>query len=322
MKSPIFIFSLPRSGSTLLQRVLMTDSEICSVAEPWVLLPQIYMLKKQGTISEFSSLTAYQAITDFIKNLPNKDIDYNDSLRAFILDLYSKQCKNGERYFLDKTPRYYLIIDEIIALFPDAKFIFLFRNPLHVYASIIDTWGNKRLNKIHRNNRDLIKGFSALSDGYKKHEDISICIKYEEFVSNPEKELDKISRYLNLKLETSSLINFSKQNTKGELGDPTGTKFYTNISKEGLYKWKRTLNSIYRKKLVLNVFKHIDTEDFEIQGFNKHELILDLKSIDNKNNKLFLIDVVDFFKSYLIATFKLNLLFIKDYKWFKNRFIS
>ena len=39
MKSPIFLFSLPRSGSTLLQRVLMSHKDIASVAEPWLMLP-------------------------------------------------------------------------------------------------------------------------------------------------------------------------------------------------------------------------------------------------------------------------------------------
>ena len=141
MQSPIFIFSLPRSGSTLLQRILMSHSQICSIAEPWILLPQFYMLKKNGTLSDYSSLTAYKAVTDFVENLPKKHKDYKNSLRDFVLDLYQKQCQNNERYFLDKTPRYYLIIDEIIDLFPDAKFIFLFRNPVHIYASSINTWG-------------------------------------------------------------------------------------------------------------------------------------------------------------------------------------
>ena len=54
MQAPIFVFSLPRSGSTLLQRVLMSHNDISSVAEPWILLPQIYSLKKEGTLSEYS----------------------------------------------------------------------------------------------------------------------------------------------------------------------------------------------------------------------------------------------------------------------------
>jgi len=39
MKSPIFILSLLRAGSTLLQRILMGHKDIASVTEPWFLLP-------------------------------------------------------------------------------------------------------------------------------------------------------------------------------------------------------------------------------------------------------------------------------------------
>ena len=51
MKSPIFIFSLPRAGSTLLQRVLMGHPEIASIAEPWLLLPLMYVQKEHGVLA-------------------------------------------------------------------------------------------------------------------------------------------------------------------------------------------------------------------------------------------------------------------------------
>ena len=191
METPIFIFSLPRSGSTLLQRVLMSSPQICSVSEPWVLLPQIYILRKEGTLSDYSSYTAHKGNMDFINNLPNKEEDYFDSLRQFMLDLYSKQCQNNEQYFLDKTPRYYLIIDEIVKLFPKAKFIFLFRNPIHVFASIINTWGKGRFRKQYANYNDIVDGTKMLSQGYSKYKGISISIKYEDFILNPLEELEE-----------------------------------------------------------------------------------------------------------------------------------
>ena len=76
MKSPIFIFSLPRAGSTLLQRVLMAHKDISSVAEPWILLPNVYTTKDKGTLSEYASTVSYKGVSDFINNLPNKKNDY------------------------------------------------------------------------------------------------------------------------------------------------------------------------------------------------------------------------------------------------------
>ena len=43
---PIFIFSITRSGSTLLQRVIAAHEGVATVSEPWVLLPYLYTLRE------------------------------------------------------------------------------------------------------------------------------------------------------------------------------------------------------------------------------------------------------------------------------------
>jgi hypothetical protein len=319
METPIFIFSLPRSGSTLLQRILMSHKDISSLAEPWILLPQMYLLKPEGSFSEYSSLTAYKGIDDFIKNLPNKEEDYFELLRKFMLNLYAKQCRNNERFFLDKTPRYYLIIDEIVKLFPKAKFIFLFRNPVHVYASIINTWGKGRLNKFHGNYHDISIGFNLISDGYRKHKERSIAINYENLIEAPEIELSKISKYLDLKISDNVLQEFSSQETKGILGDPSGVKKYKKISNEGLFKWRSTINSIYRKKTTIRLLSDISEEAFKTQGYNKQEIFLEIRKLNNKKNHLFFLDVFDVFVSYLIRKTNIHLYKSENFSWIKKK---
>lgn len=41
-KNLIFIVSQPRSGSTLLQRILSAHSQICTTSEPWLALPLLW----------------------------------------------------------------------------------------------------------------------------------------------------------------------------------------------------------------------------------------------------------------------------------------
>ncbi|MFV1990599.1 MAG: sulfotransferase, partial [Acidimicrobiales bacterium] len=45
---PAFLLSLPRSGSTLLQRLLGAHSMVATVAEPWLLIPPLYALRDEG----------------------------------------------------------------------------------------------------------------------------------------------------------------------------------------------------------------------------------------------------------------------------------
>ncbi len=69
MKSPIFIFSLPRCGSTLLQRVLMSHKEI-GRCRTLAALPFLYAQKQYGTLAEYAHSGVFRALNTFINNLP------------------------------------------------------------------------------------------------------------------------------------------------------------------------------------------------------------------------------------------------------------
>ncbi len=142
---PVFLFSLPRSGSTLLQRMLATHPEVATTSEPWILLPQLYALRERGAVAEYGHRTAVRAIADFSDSLPGGRDDYLAEVRRSVTALY-EQAAGEAAWFLDKTPRYHLVVDEIMALFPDARFVFLWRNPLAVAASMIESFGRGHWN--------------------------------------------------------------------------------------------------------------------------------------------------------------------------------
>ena len=101
---PVFIFSMPRAGSTLAQRILASNELVSTSAEPWLMLPQLYALREAGAFAEYKHKFSTRAIHDFIELLPRKKDDYDDCLRQFMLELYGKAAKPGAKYFLDKTP--------------------------------------------------------------------------------------------------------------------------------------------------------------------------------------------------------------------------
>ena len=326
MKSPIFLFSLPRSGSTLLQRVLMSHIDVASVAEPWLMLPFSYAYKREGVLTEYAHSVSYAAFEDFIGNLPNKEDDYYDALSIFANTLYEKQCSHNEKYFLDKTPRYYYIIPEIAKIFPDAKFIFLFRNPVHVMSSMMQTWSNGRFKKMYNYERDLYYGPQALSDGYELLKNKSFAIKYEDFVQNPYKYTKEICDYLEIDFDENMLINFASQNTKGRMGDPTGVKEYKSVDTKSLEKWKNTFNTNFRKKYIKKYIKLLDEKILEIQGYNKQKILNEIDNISPKNKLTIMqdiVDVIDIYYSNLVRLIKPNIWFGKQTKkWARKRYLS
>ena len=116
--TPIFLLSLPRSGSTLVQRVLAAHPQVATAAEPWVLLPHLYATRERGIAAEYTQPIAARAIAEFLRSLPNGERDYREALHDFVIDLYTRASSEGATYFLDKTPRYHYIVDDLLETFP------------------------------------------------------------------------------------------------------------------------------------------------------------------------------------------------------------
>jgi len=91
-------------------------------------------------------------------------------LHDFTVRLYARASKNETKYLLDKSPVYHLVVEQIIELFPEAKFIFLCRNPLSVISSLLRSWQNGRWN-IYRHEYHLFMGLSNLISAFEKFQD-------------------------------------------------------------------------------------------------------------------------------------------------------
>lgn len=285
MSEPIFLFSPPRSGSTLLQRILSAQSDIASVAEPWLLLPLLYSIREDGVFAEYSHLQARSALMDFLKELPQGRNTYLQAVNKATSFLYAQAARNGERYFLDKTPRYALIANEILEAFPSAKVIFLWRNPLAIAASMVQTWGEGKWN-LFRFNIDLYEGVARLVEGFQSNAGRSLSVQYESLLLHPERELARISEYLTLDISVDVLRNFSSVTYGGKMGDPTGTKQYTAIASEPLGKWKAVICNPLRKNWCRRYLLWLGESRLNAMGYSLSVLLSELEKIKVENSRI------------------------------------
>ena len=159
----IFLISQPRSGSTLIQKLLGAHSNIYTRSEPWLMMNSLYGLKDSGIYAEYNVEIEQAAFNSFIDDLPEGKNTYIRELRKMSLELYSYYLSGtNETFFLDKTPRYYLVINELLDVFPQARFIFLIRNPLAVLGSIINTWSKQNWFDLSSSKYDLIKAIDEI----------------------------------------------------------------------------------------------------------------------------------------------------------------
>lgn len=278
----VFIFSLPRAGSTLLQRMLATHPDVDTTSELWFLLPFVYTLKSQGVFAQYSHVSLSNAMDDLIRQLPNGKQDYFDSLSLFARSIYSKLSRMNCRYYIDKTPRYYLIIEEIDKIFPDAKYIFLFRNPLGILASMIDSFWGGDLGD-YRHKIDAYKGPDMLSKGFRAVKSKSIAVQYEKLITQPEETIEDICNYLSIPHIRGADSSFKNIFFEGSMGDFIGTKSYSKVEKFPLEKWKKTFGTKYRKKYALKYLKYLGKDTISTFGYDYDKLISELNMLKVKN---------------------------------------
>ena len=90
----------------------------------------------------------------------------------------------NHKLVIDKTPRYWEMMNEIRELFPENKIIVLKRNPLEVTKSIFRTWNVDSLDKILPYRKDLLEGPAAIFSFEEKYAtDLkTYFLTYEDFL--------------------------------------------------------------------------------------------------------------------------------------------
>lgn len=319
---PIFLISLPRSGSTLLQRLMMQHKDIASKSEPWLMLPLVYMFKDQGLVSEYDQRSSHMGVEDFISSLPNGETTFNQQLNDFVTGLYKEQCENGEVYFLDKTPRYYLIIEELARIFPKAKFIFLVRNPLQIIASIVSTFSNNTLRNLHFYNVDIFKGIDLIAKGIKSLERKCLVVRYEDIINDCPTTLKEIFDYLDLSNIKESNLELGNIKLRGRMGDKVGVESYSSVQSAGMDKWKGLFRERARWHFLRRIIKSLDKQVLTNYGYEKEHLLAQTKEIRVSTTFGSVKDILHIVSSRLIVKFYLNLFRPKVKAWSKKSILS
>jgi len=276
----VFLISQPRSGSTLLQYILAGDPTVQTAAEPWLMLHPIYALRSSGHDAEYSSLLAYTATTDFLKTLPDMQEEYIRALRRMAMYLYGRACKETDsRIFLDKTPRYYFIIPELARVFPEAKFILLFRNPLAVLHSVISTWVKGNWLLLGDYYHDLVTAPSFLLDGSKLLRDRSAIVYYEALVQHPAEEVKRLCEFLELSYHPGLLTYTHPDCLPGRFGDPVEVYQSSYPQTKRLNQWFSLGKTTQMRYLAKKYLDTLGPSVVDQLGYRSSDLIAQLARI-------------------------------------------
>lgn len=221
--SPIFLISQPRSGSTLLQAVLSNHGDVATVAESWLQLTRLPYLQPERFRSDIDWKLCLEAVDEAGKTL-NMDLRRTfDAKLLEVINAYYKQRADGKRYFLDKTPRYYYLLEQLFLDFPNGRFILLQRHPAAVVQSIEKTWKIPVTSKaLFWYADDLLLCPDIMANFQQRYTPNRrvYTLSYEDILETPSETLSALFHWLDLEY-TPEMLNYkNNSNYRGHLGDP------------------------------------------------------------------------------------------------------
>jgi len=224
-EGPLFIVGMPRSGTTLLKRLLCAHPNIRMPRGESSVIPWYSgKMQKFGNLSDIRDFKKfYDHITRSMffqankKNIIPLDVWYSSAgnfscrniFEALLFYYTGKQNKGDGIVWGDKSPVYMIHMPALKQIFPDARFVHIIRDVRDHALSVRNTWGKNPFRAAYRWNGRVLK---AHAEGYSlnRDENCYIEIKYEELLRDTTGVLENIFDFLQLPFEKEKYLKGGK----------------------------------------------------------------------------------------------------------------
>ena len=191
----IFVLGLPRSGSTLVEQILSSHSQVTSVGESELLAKVFQNIIDDKNLIQNSNYSLTE----------NEILMYADQYLKAVEDISEDKKAN---IIIDKMPTNFRLIGLIKLLLPEAKIVHTIRNPKDNCFSIYSTlFGFGHYYSYNLN--DISAYFNAykqlMNDWNKNLGEVYYDLSYEKLVSNFDNEVKKLLKYCNINFEDKIL---------------------------------------------------------------------------------------------------------------------
>jgi len=226
---PIFVIGLPRSGSTLLEQILASHSQIEGTME----LPDIAHIARDLGEKKLKSETS--KYPDVLADLPAEQLK---ALGELYLQGTRVQRRTDKPLFIDKMPNNWIHVGLIALILPNAKIIDARRHAMATCFSAFKqhfargqgfTYDLAELGRYYRDYLDLMAHFDAIAPG-RIHR-----VHYEALVGDTETEVRKALTYCGLPFEPACLEFYA---TERPVRTASSEQVRRPIFRDGLDQWR------------------------------------------------------------------------------------
>jgi tetratricopeptide (TPR) repeat protein len=225
---PIFILGLPRAGSTLLEQILASHSQVEGTQE--LANIQRMVLELQGSTSDLLD-PRYPAS---LEGLDRADVA---RLGARFLE-ETRVYRTGQAFFIDKMPNNFRHIGLIHLMLPNARIIDARRDPMSCCFSNFKqlfaqgqefTYGIEDIARYYRTYLDLMDHWDRVLPGR------VLRVQHEDVVNDLEGSVRRLLDYCGLPFE-NACVNFHK--TQRSVRTPSSEQVRQPIFRDGLDQWR------------------------------------------------------------------------------------
>ena len=195
---PIFIVGLPRSGSTLLEQILASHSQVDGTKE---LIEILSIVRRLGAKKKKTDLSRYPEL------LADLNASQLDELGQEYID--RTRIQRGEApFFIDKMPNNFLHVGFISLVLPNAKIIDARRHPMATcfsgYTQLFAsgqrfTYGLSNIGRYYRDYVEVMDHWDEVLPGK------VLRVQYEDVVSDTEAQVRRMLDYCELPFEENCL---------------------------------------------------------------------------------------------------------------------
>jgi hypothetical protein len=218
-----FILGAPRSGTTLLARLLNAHSQIYAGPEAHWLTPLAHLgLVDTVDQAPYDPVQTARGQRAWVRTLPGGEATYFEALRRASDHLYGALANHHDvPLIVDKTPAYTLILPFIRRLYPDATFLVVTRHPAAIWHSYARTFFLGDWAAAERHQPILQRYLPPLSALLRSPGSLRVHrVSFEELVTAPDQVLAPVCAALGVPFEPDMVHYGSGPRPEQGLGDP------------------------------------------------------------------------------------------------------
>jgi hypothetical protein len=248
--APFFIVGNDRSGTTMLRLILDRGPDVAIPPES-MFLTDLADERDPGPQTQAEAAVLVERVWRHPKvrlwQLPGEPPPVPDGLRGPDAYRFAVEApyvafarKEGKPGWGDKTPHYVHHVDELLAVWPDARFVVLVRDGRDVALSL------KRMpfgpNNAWAAAQWWARGIRAGERAREQHPDQVMVVRYEDVVASPREEVPRVCEFLGLRFEEDMLalerVDRSKVVADQASWFPT---LFAGLNADSVARWRREM---------------------------------------------------------------------------------